>query len=342
MKPDMEDYADIDEGKQGPSSRAMSWMVLAVAIGGFTALAYYAYHSGSGPSENGEAMMVEADPAPIKAAPQQADGEQFANKDKTIYDVIAPNGQSGNVEKLMPEPEHPVAAANVEDSEDDIPTTPAAVANAANAAAKAAPAAPAPSAAVTPAPAATNSTSTFVASDAQKTDPLDTKTPAPTATAVAPAPSSAPTPMPSQTVSEQTVATKATPVPEKPAEKSYANPQMVNEKPSAKKEDVKPAAEKTDKAEKVLAKKPEKPAALASGSGGSYKVQLGAFKSEAEAQAAWKKISAKHGLSGSPTIVQADVNGTTFYRLRTGSYANSSEAKAACASMSGQACMPVK
>ena len=45
MKPDMDEYADIDETRPN-ASRAMSWMVLAVAVGGFAALAYYAYHSG--------------------------------------------------------------------------------------------------------------------------------------------------------------------------------------------------------------------------------------------------------------------------------------------------------
>ncbi len=117
----------------------------------------------------------------------------------------------------------------------------------------------------------------------------------------------------------------------KPVEKSYASPQMINEKP--KKEEAKAAA-----------KPVAKPKAVTATAGGAYKVQLGAFKSEAEAEAAWKKISSAHSdvLSGSPTIVKAEVNGGTFYRLRTGSYANAAEAKAACAKLGGQACMPVK
>lgn len=310
MRPDMEDYAEIDEGKSGPGSRAMSWMVLAVAVGGFTALAYYAYHSGTSPAVNGETMTVEADPSPIKSAPESADGEQFANKDKTIYDVIAPNGEAGKVEKLLPDPEHPVAAANVEDSEDDVPTSQVAAAAAAGNAAVAA--APAPA------------TTTFVAGDAHKADPLDK--------VVSDGKSATAAPVPAQTVSEQPVATIAKPVAEaKPVEKSYASPQMINEKP--KKEEAKAAA-----------KPVAKPKAVTATAGGAYKVQLGAFKSEAEAEAAWKKISSAHSdvLSGSPTIVKAEVNGGTFYRLRTGSYANAAEAKAACAKLGGQACMPVK
>lgn len=304
MRPDMEDYAELDEGKQGPSSRAMSWMVLAVAVGGFAALAYYAYHSGNKATAEGETMVVEADQTPIKAAPETPDGEQFPNKDKTIYDVITPNadGSSAKVEKLLPDPEHPVAATNVEDSEDDVPTvTPAA--QAAQAPAPAPTAAPAPAAApVATAPATT--TTTFVAN-----------TPA----------TGAP-----QTVNEQPVATVAKPVPEKQPEvakapaKSYEAPKMINEK--------KATAKKEDAAKPATAK----PAS------GAYMVQLGAYASESEAQGAWKKISGKFSLSGAPTIVKADVNGKTFYRLRTGSYASSADAKVACAKLAGQACMPVK
>lgn len=296
MKPDMEDYADIDDARPN-GSRAMSWMVLAVAIGGFAALAYYAYHSGTKSQIDGETMMVEADQAPIKEAPVDAGGEQFPDKDKTIYDVISPNGDAKGGEKLMPEPERPVAAANVEDSEDETPHG---------------------------AP-ATSGASTFVA---QGTDSMGNTT------------SSVP-----QNVSEQPVATTAKPVttPEKPAvakpapaaAATYSSPQMVNAKTIGKKET--PAAKP---AEKPVAKPAAKPAAT----GGAYQVQLGAFKSEAEAQAAWKKLSGAHSdvLSGSPNIVQAEVNGATYYRLRTGSFASSADAKATCGKLGGAACMPVK
>ena len=85
----------------------MSWLVLVVAVGGFAALAYYAYHSGTHNTDGSDVTVVHADEAPIKQLPTDPEGEQFANKDKTIYDVITP-GQAkpgDNVEKLMPEPE---------------------------------------------------------------------------------------------------------------------------------------------------------------------------------------------------------------------------------------------
>jgi cell division protein FtsN len=305
----MDEYEDLDEPKEG-NSRAMSWMVLAVAVGGFAALAYYAYNSGTKATAEGDILMVEADGTPIKEAPVDPEGEQFPNKDKTIYDVIAPTDGSAAGEKLLPEAEQPVAAMNVEDSED------------------AAPVAVPPAAVATPPASATAPTTTYVAKELATQEEQ--------APVVAPSPA----PVPAQTVTEQPVATVAKPVAEKPVvvetpaakppvEKSALNPQIINEKKVV--------------AKKEPAKAPAKPKAEAS-AGGSYKLQLGAFKSEEEAQSAWKKISGKRSnvLSGSPTIVKADVNGTTFYRLRTGSYASSDAAKAACASMSGQACMAVK
>lgn len=286
MRPNVDEYEDIEEAKGIGGSRAMSWMVLAVAVGGFAALAYYAYNSGSKTVADGEMIVVEADGAPIKEAPVDPEGEQFPNKDKTIYDVIAQDGQQ-QVEKLMPEPEKPVAAMSVEDSEDAEPV------------------------AVPPA-------TTFVAEPAK----------APVAEPVKPVAAKVEPAKPAEKVIETA----------KAEEKSYAAPEMINEKsvtgvsetpkPEPVKE-AKPAPEKP---------KAEKPAA----SGGAYKIQLGAFKSEEEAQSAWKKISGKFGLGGAPSIVKADVNGSTFYRLRTGSYASSADAKAACAKLAGQACMSVK
>jgi cell division protein FtsN len=323
MRPDMDDYAEIDDSKPEGGSRAMSWMVLAVAVGGFAALAYYAYNSGSNTVGGDATLVVEADQAPIKEAPADPDGEQFPNKDKTIYDVISPSGEPKTAEKLLPDPEHPVAAANVEDSEDDAPS--------------AAPGTP-PAAVVASIAQPTPSTTTFVAGAAEPAPQVkEPAVAAPAAAVVAAQP--APTP------SEQPVATVAKPavVAAAPAaEKSYASPQMVNEKTLTGKKDEAPVAvkEKPKAEPKAKADKP----AVKETAGGAYKVQLGAYKSESEANAAWKKISSAHSgvLSGAPTIVKADVNGSTFYRLRAGSYASADAAKAVCAKLGGQACFPAK
>lgn len=296
MRPDLEDYEELNEGEVA-RSRAMSWLVLVVAVGGFAALAYYAYHSGSKSMREGQVLVVQADPAAIKEAPADPQGEAFPNQDKTIYDAIAPGAASGNVEKLLPEPEAPVM--------------------------------PAPAAAEA-APAKAPATTTYVnkLAPAATVDPVDAqamKQPAP-----APAPESKPVVIaakpvpvvqPVQEVKEVPVATAAAPA-------------MVNVKPTA------PAAAPVKP--QVLAKPVVKPvvpkpapAPLASG---TYKVQLGAFKSDAEARQQWAKLTAKHGdvLKGAPIVVKADLPNGTFYRLRAGGFASADAAKAACTKLGGR------
>ncbi len=309
MRPDMDNYEDIEDGKQVGSSRAMSWMVLAVAVGGFAALAFYAYHSGTQTPANGEMLVVEADGAPIKQAPENPEGEQFPNKDKTIYDVIAPDGDK-SVEKLLAEPERPVAAANVEDSEDAAPvaTTPPAALKAI---------------AKTEVNGTVAATTTFVAPEAVG-EPALLEAP------VVKAPVAA-APVVAKPVQPQTV------TPAAPKEKSYAAPHMVNDKKATepKSAETKPAVKAKPQVAAPAAKTP---------SSGGYMVQLGAFKSEAEAQANWKKISGKYSdvISGNSIIVKADVNGSTFYRLRANGFNSADAAKAACVRLSakGQACFP--
>lgn len=99
-----------------------------------------------------------------------------------------------------------------------------------------------------------------------------------------------------------------------------------------------PAPAPVKKAETKPAKKPE--AAAASGSG---TLQLGAFRSEADAKAEWNKLAKKHSvLQGkSPSYVRADLGAKgVFTRLRVGGF---KDAKSACAQLSakGQACMVV-
>lgn len=292
MRPNVDEYDDIDDETSVGNSegvRAVSWVVLTVAVGGFAALAYYAYHSGAkSMSESVDVPVVEADAGPIKEAPLDPEGEQFANQDKTIYNVIANDGRA-EPEKLMPEPERPVIAADVEDSEDSQPviepvTRPEPMM-----------AAPVPEPVV------------------------------PEVAAVAPTPA----PIPAPPAAPEKMETAA--VDTKKSEKSYEAPEMINETTVTGKPEAAPVEEKP-KAEAP------KPAKAKPAGGGASKVQLGAFASESEARAAWKKLSAKYAsvLTGSPTIVKADVNGKTYYRLRT----NVADAKAACATINP--CMAVK
>ncbi len=295
MRPDLDDFEELND--DAPRSRAMSWLLMVVAVGGFASLAYYAYHSGSQSMQDGQVLVVQADTSAIKEAPLDAQGEDFPNQDKTIYDAISPNASSARkVEKLLPEPEEPVIPQPAVDD-------------------------------ATAAPKAETDTTTFVNKNLNKAeapiDPVDAqlmKQPAP-----ALAPESKPAPVEVKEVPVATTAVKQEPKPAPvaaPEPASAAAPAMVNVKPA------KPA--------------PAPVKAAAPATTGAYKIQLGAYKSDAEARTLWSKISAKNSdvVKGSPIIVKADVNGVTYYRLRASGFATPEAAKAACTKLSsrGQAC----
>lgn len=86
----------------------------------------------------------------------------------------------------------------------------------------------------------------------------------------------------------------------------------------------------------------DKPAAPAAK--GTAKIQLGAYRSEKEAQDAFAKIQKKfHELDGKkPSIVKADLGAKgIFYRLRVGGVGSAADAKSLCQKLSGkgQACL---
>lgn len=109
MRPDLDDFEDLNT-EELPQSRAMSWVVLGVAVVGFAALAYYAYQSGTQSIDNGDMIVVEAESGPIKEVPADPGGETFPHKDKTIYNALSPyrTDPPRRVEKLLPETEEPV------------------------------------------------------------------------------------------------------------------------------------------------------------------------------------------------------------------------------------------
>jgi Flp pilus assembly protein TadD len=85
------------------------------------------------------------------------------------------------------------------------------------------------------------------------------------------------------------------------------------------------------------ASKPAPAAPAPAQTAGAYQVQLGALPSQPDAQSQWKKISgANPALFGDkqPDIEQASVNGKTFYRLRTGSFASKADAAKFCGEVS--------
>jgi cell division protein FtsN len=88
--------------------------------------------------------------------------------------------------------------------------------------------------------------------------------------------------------------------------------------------------------------------APAAASSGSYVLQIGAYKSQAEADAAWKTYQSRHAgtLSGySPDVKMVDLGEKgTWFRLRVASFADKTSAQAVCAKLTaeGGACFPAK
>jgi cell division protein FtsN len=106
---------------------------------------------------------------------------------------------------------------------------------------------------------------------------------------------------------------------------------------------VKPAAQTPAKQPVAT---PAKSAATAAG--GAYMLQIGAYKSQSDADAAWKSFRGKHAalLSGfGPNVQKADLGDKgVWYRLRVGSFADKGAATALCDRLKaeGAACFTAK
>lgn len=175
---------------------------------------------------------------------------------------------------------------------------------------------------ITPAPKAAAPVKMAQATPAKETSPAVAKSPAKqTVTPGTPASttSSAPTSPPA-------VATKP------PTPLGLARPAAVTP--------IAPAA-KTEvaKAPPVTAPAATKTVATAKVAAGSFLLQVGAYKSEEEATAAWKSYQAKHAalLSGfGPDIQRATVGDKVWYRLRIASFADKDTASAVCDRLKAQ------
>lgn len=372
MKNDRDDADENYEEEEYESGflRWMSVFVVLVAVGGFFALAWYAYHTGTQSIAPEDVALVQAEKTPVKEAPADPGGQQFPHQDKTVYENIASDPKARqNVERVLPAPEEPVkmdGAATPQAESWVNSTLPGASSDVTSQVAQNAPkeaplpenapdSSGLPSPAIAPLPmamppknASAKTEEALKAEDAA--DATATKEPAAASPAPAvknPAEEIVAKPMKEEPVKEAAAKEKpATAVP--PAKPMTEKPPVEKEKP------VKPVAEKEKSAPATVAVKaiPAKPvtaknAAKPAKTGGTAQVQLGAFKSEAEAGAVWAKLVQKHGaaLAGaSHSIQRADIPGKgTYYRLRAGGLAGEAAAKSLCAQLSakGQACFPV-
>lgn len=301
MNPDFDDFDDVPSAQRDDEtrSRVLPRVVVAVAIAGFIGLAWYAYQSGSDSMRTDDIAFVEAETTDYKERPAEAGGEEFPHKDKTIYDAISPYAA------------------------DDAPKVEKLL--------------PEPEQPVKPE--ATASADTFVKDSevAAKEKASDSAQTAALASAVASTTES--TAEKSKQLAKEVEATIAK-VSDKPIENPA--PAEIAKATEAKSASTPPAPEVTaqPKAPEVAAKPTPvaAPAPQTSGNG-PFKVQLGAYKSESEANQTAKRILGKNGdvLAGkSQFIVKADLPNGTFYRLRFGGFATPEAAKSACATLTGR------
>jgi Flp pilus assembly protein TadD/cell division septation protein DedD len=92
-----------------------------------------------------------------------------------------------------------------------------------------------------------------------------------------------------------------------------------------------PAIAFAPKAPVVLAKPRPVTPVIRAASGGRYVVQLGAFGSDAQAEKAWKRNSARLGVAGyTPSTMRFRLNNASFVRLSVGGFATRSPAVHVC------------
>lgn len=110
VEDDEHDYVDESVEVMHGVARWVPPVVVLTALGGFILLAWYAYQAGTQSVDEKDLMVVEADNTPIKEKPEDPGGMQFPNKDKMIFETFSnQTEQHPKVERLMPEPEEPVA-----------------------------------------------------------------------------------------------------------------------------------------------------------------------------------------------------------------------------------------
>lgn len=344
---DIDDEMEIDEGEEIESGHTPRWVSLSVmllAAASFSALAWYAYTAGNRSVSEEEVLLVEADAGPIKEKPLDPGGMKVPHQDKTIFDAISANAvRPAVVERVMPAPEEPVSRDQLEAAARD-------------------------SAAQSPSAGETVSWVNESGQQQAANQPADA---APGSAPLAPvdvtpveivAPVSAPVQADQLSADSSTSPTPEQVMPKVVAKSDVSSTLIADKAPAviSAPVELKPSAGGNDPAPKAATSKVvrlaslespapvSKPAATPKSTakavaGPAGWVQLGAYRSETEAQKALSSIVKKHkSLAGAKTSVErADLGAKgVFYRAR----ASVASAKSVCASLSasGQPCIVVK
>ena len=89
--------------------RTLAAFVVAVALGGFSAVVWYSFTKGQEDNQEALVPLIKAENKPIKVRPEKPGGMEVPNQDKLVYSRMNPGERPPPVEKLLPLPETPVA-----------------------------------------------------------------------------------------------------------------------------------------------------------------------------------------------------------------------------------------
>lgn len=358
------DY-DGDDDQEGGVFRWMSVIVVMLAIAGFFGLAWYAYKSGGEITDEKDAELILADTSPVKEVPENPGGMQIPNQDKSVYSLVGGKQEDAKVaEHIIQSPEAPVSRNEEADSDtwmSDQVKEKLKIAGEQ----KASPAAGEAKAEAKPVEAKSEKPAEGVTetnAKAKQFEPAKEKE----AAAKHEKASGEIKELKLAGIPENKPEAGPKPVPvdqKKPEAEAAAKPEAKpadahkDEKPvDVKKEESKaPVAEEKapgeNKAEapKEAAAEEEKPAeqkkTAKAAATGSARAQLGAYKSEAEAEGQWKKIVKKFAseVRGKEHyVVRVDLGAKgVFYRLQVGSFASPKDAESFCVDLvsEGQSCI---
>ncbi len=291
-------------------SRLFTGAVSLLMLGAVALLVYYAYQMGLRAGAQGPAPLIKAEQQPYKVKPDEPGGMDVPNQDKLIYKEVASGGTGDTkkpTERLMPPPEtplpkpvtsaQPITQAEAAQPAQPAPVQPAAEPSPADQAAAAAPKEAAPK---------------QVAQGGGLESP---STPATSGSS-------------SQPSAKQAAAPAPVPAPFTAAQAPAASPAPAGEAAPAAKPATKPVAS---------AEKTPPPAAApshAKGAGG-WHVQLGAVRSNEEAQHEWARLQGKYpDLLGSLTlnVQRVDLGGGkgVYFRIQGGPVGERADANALC------------
>lgn len=107
---DVDDGPVYEVGRRSLSRLARNLVIAAIGIAAvaFIGLVWFAYNQGVRNGAEEAAPVLRADNTPVKRKPDDPGGMEIPDRDKLVYDRIAPGQARQPVERLLPPPEKPV------------------------------------------------------------------------------------------------------------------------------------------------------------------------------------------------------------------------------------------